>query len=234
MNPLVVSAASYVDLQALGNDRTGLKPWPAAVDWALGGAWDSLHWSGLFQSDCARFSRADPLCKLALIAVELLDLRLANLTDVQRADVAVCLGTSFGPLSADCGFLRTGSPSVFTYTLPSTAIGEICIRYKLKGPVRCLVSAGPGENAVVEEAADLLGRGDAAACLCLYCDAIDSSVPAGLSPSPGCNHGLAAAVFIEQPLSDQPGRGLELPAGGGWIDACRRFCVDGQDGNTRV
>jgi len=227
MNSIVVSAASYVDFQSLGNERTGLHPWPSAVDWAAG--WDSLRWSDLFKSECPRFGRADPLSKLALIAVELLDLRFPDMPDSRRRNTGVCLDTRFGSLSADLQFLQTGSPNVFTYTLPSTAIGEICIRHKLQGPVRCFVSARAGTGTIIEEAVDLLGSGEAEACLCLHCDALAFSAPPALSPAPGLDYGLAAAVFLE---NQTPGRKapdnreLEIFSGAEWMAACRQFCVD--------
>lgn len=238
MKSITISAASYVDLQLIGNDRTGLRPWPDVVDWTNPTrAWDSIRWSELFKTDCPRFSRADPLCKLALISVELLDLRLAEIPEGQRENLGVCLGTRWGSLSTDCRFLRTGSPSEFIYSLPSTAIGEICIRHKLKGPMRCFMYDRDGDNTIVQEAEDMLHRENVQACLCVYCDAIVSSVPESLSPTPRRDHGLAAAVLVEKGPMRQaasPGHALALPIDGGWVSACRQFCVDRGHGGTQL
>ncbi|MEI6971946.1 MAG: beta-ketoacyl synthase N-terminal-like domain-containing protein [bacterium] len=228
MKTFAVGAASYIDPESWGSDSMGLRPWPAALDRAHpGGWWESLRWSDFFGSECPRFGRADPLCKLTLIATELLAGRLAGLSDEEKSGVAVCLGTGLGSIATDCSFLQTRSPSVFTYTLPSTAIGEICIRHKLRGPVRCFMTAKDGCNAVMQEAIDLLDNGEAGSCLCIQCDAIGVTVPAGLSECVGGASGYAAAVFLEGKaphLKNDTGRYLDLRAVADLRTLCRDLC----------
>ena len=204
MSSIVVSAASYLDACGYGNDVAGLRAWPEDVVLAVQrGEWQALRWAAMFPSPCPRFGRMDPLSRLALLAAELLEARLETWPAAVRENVGVCLQTCWGCLSADVEFLRSASPSVFAYTLPSTAIGEICIRYLLKGPVLCLTSSRPDGDLALSEAADWLRQGEAEACLCLSCDAIagGAGLPAGLSPSPPAGYGLAAAALLEKPAS---------------------------------
>lgn len=144
-----------------------LTPWPAAVAESLriGQIPDDL-WNALFPAPCPRFGRMDDLSRLALIAVELLGL---NLPDPDQ--LGVILQTHTGSLATDKRFLASLSPSVFTYTLPSTAIGELCIRHRLRGPVLCLLAASSADQPALAEAQAWLAQGELATCLCLSADA---------------------------------------------------------------
>jgi 3-oxoacyl-(acyl-carrier-protein) synthase len=117
-----------------------------------------------------RFARLDLQSQLALLAVELLEI---NFEKFSRERTAVCLAAKTGSLSTDVEFWngRNGiggpSPTLFAYTLPSAAIGEIAIRHKLTGPNLCFVG---GDQIVLSEAADLIRRGEADNCVCVYCE----------------------------------------------------------------
>jgi hypothetical protein len=150
MNDLAILAASYLGPAGYGNDLTGLHPWPAHLDAAFQqGDLAELHWSLLFASDPARFARMDLMSRLGLMAVELLDASLESMPGDHRDRVGVCLETCAGSLATDLRFLHTPRASLFAYTLPSTVIGEICIRYHLRGPVLCLLkSSVPGRASV--------------------------------------------------------------------------------------
>lgn len=154
-------------------------------------------WAARFPTSCPRFGRMDALSRLGLMAVEMLGVEFAD-----KDEVGVVLETRCGSLLADRQFLRTLSPSVFTYTLPSTAIGEICIRHKLRGPVLCLVAeSGEGRQAL-EQAQSWLQTGDVKSCLCLYADA------------PGDEPAVAGALYLQ---------GSVAPASS-LMDVCRELC----------
>ncbi|HVM60829.1 MAG TPA: hypothetical protein VMV72_08180 [Verrucomicrobiae bacterium] len=123
-------------------------------------------WAARFSTSCPRFGRMDGLSRLALMAVESLGVEFEN-----RDEVGVCLETRYGSLGADRQFLRTLSPSVFSYTLPSTAVGEICIRHKLRGPVLCLLTESGDGRQALEHGQAWLMSGEATSCLCLCADA---------------------------------------------------------------
>ena len=120
----------------------------------------------------------DALSKYAAIAVELLGLPPA---ESAREDMAILLGSEHGSRAADVDFFRTvpatghcrdASPLLFTYTLPSIAIGEIAIRHRIMGPNACLMAGDESGLLALWEGARLVESGEAASCVCVGCDAI--------------------------------------------------------------
>lgn len=193
--------ASYVGPEGFGSSRTGMQPWPAGLAEALqrGDVPDGT-WAALFSASCPRFGRMDGLSRLGLMAVELLGVEFED-----KDDVGVCLETRCGSVAADRQFLRTLSPSVFTYTLPSTAMGEICIRHHLRGPVLCLMSVNGDGREALGQAQAWLRAGEARSCLCLYADAT------GDAPA------RAGAIYLA--------RGTKvLPCGVSLYELCRQLC----------
>ena len=140
-----------------------------------------------------RFGRLDLSSQLALLAVESLGVDFGK---VSRDRIAICLAARNGSLSTDFDFwqgrdaIGGPSPTLFAYTLPSAAIGEIAIRHRLTGPNLCLV--GGSEN-VLPETADLLQRGEADSCVCVYCDVISSAAAKMIHTSSAAR---ACALFL--------------------------------------
>ncbi len=183
MNRPVILAASFLDLTGYGNDRAGLRPWPALVAEALQrGELESLRWGTLFNSETSRFGRMDLLSRLGLMAVELLEAGFEAMEPAQRDAVGVCVETRSGCTATDMRFLQLPLASTFAYTLPSTVLGEICIRHRFRGPVMCLLPA-PGQAGSLETALGWLKRGEAGACVCVACDQLDKKIAASM-PSP--------------------------------------------------
>jgi 3-oxoacyl-(acyl-carrier-protein) synthase len=225
MSAVAILAASYLGPEGQGNDRTGLRPWPEPLaDSFHRGDLAQLHWSLLFQSDPSRFARMDLMCRMGLMAVELLDARLEEMPPERRERMGVCVETCAGSLATDVQFLRTPRPSLFTYTLPSTLVGEICIRYRLQGPVLCLVSSQPGGPGVMAEGSDWLQSGQTGGCLCVTCEAVDRDLVqelagSGLVTSPAWH---AAAVLLGRPEGSQA---MPSPAGpASLVELCRTLC----------
>lgn len=85
-----------------------------------------------------KFFKMDLLCKLGILASELL---LKDLSETERISTAIYLCNRASSLETDrkhyaniqseSGYFP--SPSVFVYTLPNIVIGEICIRHKIMG-----------------------------------------------------------------------------------------------------
>jgi len=141
-----------------------------------------------------RFGRLDLACQLALLAVESLGINF----DAQPRDrIGICLAARAGSLATDLEYWRDRdavggpSPTLFAYTLPSAAIGEIAIRHRLTGPNLCLV----GEDVVVSEARDLLQRGEAESCLCISCNVVTPAL-AEMIQSPVAAG--ASALFLQR------------------------------------
>jgi len=158
-----------------------------------------------------RFGRLDLASQLSLLAVESLNL---NFDAWPRERIAIVLTARAGSLSTDVDYWNGReaaggpSPTLFAYTLPSAAIGEIAIRHRITGPNLCFV--GPSDGAV-DEAAELLSRGEADACLCISNNVVTPALGALIgAPSAAC----ASALFLAPngpglPLAGQIRRDIE-------------------------
>jgi len=222
MSDLAILAVSYLGPEGFGNDQTGLRAWPAPLDEAVQhGELEPLHWSLVSASDSSRFLRMDLMCRLGLMAAELLDAGFDEMPEVQRERVAVFVETFAGSLDTDVRFLQTPRPSLFAYTLPSTVMGEICIRYRLKGPGLCLVSPNDSDGGALVEAVDWLREGDVDACLCLGCEAVDREIAAML-PEHLRPQGWHAAALL---VGKSSGARREHPfTPGSLAEICRKLC----------
>ncbi len=141
----------------------------------------------------SRFGRMDLLSQLALLSVELLGI---DFEKMERDRVGVCMAVAAGSLSTDVEFWKGRSdiggpsPTLFAYTLPSSAIGEIAIRYRLTGPNLCLV--GSDAN-VLSETRDMILRGEADSCVCIACNAITPGAAGLIRAAPRTQ---ACALFL--------------------------------------
>ena len=141
-----------------------------------------------------RFGRLDLASQLALLAVESLGI---NFDSQPRDRIGICLVARAGSLATDFDFWRGRdivggpSPTLFAYTLPSTAIGEIAIRYRLTGPNLCVV----GEDVILSEARELIQRGEVEACLCISCNVVTPAIAEMIQAAPAAR---AAAMFLQR------------------------------------
>lgn len=123
-----------------------------------------------------RFGRMDLMSQLALLAVEPF---AAQFESVARHRLAILLAARSSSLATDVEYWKgrdnTGgpSPTLFTYTLPSAALGEIAIRHRITGPPLCFVGAG---DEVLAEATELLQRGEVDGCLCVFVNVVTPSL----------------------------------------------------------
>lgn len=224
MKDLTIHAASYLGPEGFGNDLTGLRAWPSPLKENLSrGELDGLHWSLLSDSDPSRFLRMDLMCRLGFMAAELLAVDFDTLPEARRKRLGVCVESFTGSLDTDIRFAQTPRPSIFAYTLPSTVIGEICIRHRLKGPVLSLISPDTDGTNALTEAADWLRADDAEMVLCLGIEAMNVStansicLPENLSPRGW--HG--AALLIGHPENSPRERPFTA---GAMIEVCRKLC----------
>lgn len=142
-----------------------------------------------------RFGRLDLQSRLALLAVASLQI---NFDDLPRDRVGICLAASAGSLSTDVNYWngRNGvggpSPTLFAYTLPSAAVGEVAIHFRLTGPNLCFVG---DDKIILPEATDLLRRGEADACVCIFCEAVTADCGRVISAPPAAS---ASAIFLKR------------------------------------
>jgi 3-oxoacyl-(acyl-carrier-protein) synthase len=141
----------------------------------------------------SRFGRMDLLSQLALLSVEWLEV---DFEKMQRDRIGVCMAVSAGSLSTDIEYWKGRndvggpSPTLFAYTLPSSAIGEIAIRYRLTGPNLCLVGS---DATVLSEARDLILRREMESCVCIACNAITPVAAELIQATPKAE---ARAIFL--------------------------------------
>jgi 3-oxoacyl-(acyl-carrier-protein) synthase len=96
-------------------------------------------------SNYPKFYKMDNLSKLSVLATDLLHRDINISTVYKPEDIAVIVSCANSSLDTDRRYwdtVMTGapSPSLFVYTLPNVMLGEICIRWGIKGENTCLVS----------------------------------------------------------------------------------------------
>src|SRR5271154_3194362 len=141
----------------------------------------------------SRFGRLDLQSQLALLAVAALKI---NFGALPRDRIGICLAASAGSLATDLEFWKGRnavggpSPTLFAYTLPSAAVGEIAIHFGLTGPNLCFV--GDDKN-LLAEAVDLILSGKVDGCLCVFCEVVSAEVAKIISSPPTAT---ACAIFL--------------------------------------
>lgn len=171
MAEMFIVAAGFFDGVRFGNER-GSRVMPSCD-------LSELRWGEISDTPFDRFGRLDGLCKSAIIAVEMLGLRTA---EGPRVNWGIAAGTEHGCVDADVAFFRTrkqpggASPMLFSYTLPSTVIGEIAIRHRITGPNACYMAGHESGVLALWESARLVESGEASACICVGCDSVGAPV----------------------------------------------------------
>ncbi len=180
------------------------RPSPVKIDQEptlpAGGWIDPLSRPSAWLGKPARLGRLDRLSQLALLtahhAVEL----SGGLPDDPRAGVA--LGTAHGCHLTNelffAGMLREGytgaSPTLFAYTLPSSATGEIAIHLKLKGPTLTLCQGRGSALSALGLAGRLIEEGTSSWMLA---GGVDTLAPGLLrSPRVDPDHLAEGAAFL--------------------------------------
>src|SRR5437899_1598986 len=142
-----------------------------------------------------RFGRLDLCSRLAVVAVEKLGI---NFDTVQRDRMGICLAAKTGSLATDIEYWKGRgsaggpSPTLFAYTLPSSAIGEIAIRHGITGPNLCFFG---DDDQLTREATWLIESGEVDACICVACKVIDAEVAQIIKGSEAME---ARATFLQR------------------------------------
>ncbi len=220
---IVATSFGYIDAAGFGG-RDATYAWdPAAGDLRR-----NLRWRLVSQVPHDRFGRLDLLSKYVTVAVEMLGLPVLPPEDL-RLHAAVVMGTVFGCHGADLDFYQGiergegASPTLFAYTLPSIAVGEIAIRHRLGGPSYCFLAGADSGLLALWEGLKLLQEEDLTSCICLVADvfppaAEDLANQLGLLPEKIKGHAYAFLVEDEtyaRTRGRQPLAGFDLgPAAG--------------------
>lgn len=179
-----------------------------------------MRWRMFSQAPFDRFGRLDWLAKYAMVAAEMLGMPV-DPPQESRPVMAVLLGTRHGSLSVDMAFHQSihnpggASPMLFPYTLPSAAMGEIAIRFRIIGPSVCFVGGPQSGPTVLRESVDIVQSGEVDACVCVACDAVTSAAsylaagrPCGDETIDGASYAFlvetedSAAGNARRPLAD--------------------------------
>src|SRR6478609_4533966 len=151
-----------------------------------------------------RFGRMDLASQLSLLAVESF---APHFDSFARDRIAIVLAAQTGSLPTDVAFWNARnepgglSPTLFTYTLPSAAIGEIAIRHRLTGPNLCFVG---GSHDVLPEAAELLRTGEADACVAVFTHVVSPALTK-MIPSPEVAQAIAVLLARTGPYGAELG-----------------------------
>ena len=122
----------------------------------------------------------------------------SNFESQRRNRIGICLAARAGSLATDVDYWngrnRPGgpSPTLFAYTLPSAAIGEIAIRFKLTGPNLCFVG---GDESILSEAAYFIRQGEADAVVCVKVTVVSTALEQIISTKPTAT---AEAHFLKR------------------------------------
>jgi hypothetical protein len=158
--------------------------------WPVGGTVcpDRLAWPLFSECPFDRFGRLDMVSQYAVVVAEM---SLRSRTDTSMGDeTAIVLTTTVGSLAADLEFLAGmdapggASPTVFSYTLPSTAMAEVAIRFHIRGPCLCFLMPPDLLGVGLREGLRLVCRHEARRCLCIVADAM-----------PACSLGMLPAEY---------------------------------------
>ncbi len=197
MAEVLILGAGAVDARGVVGTAGARLPWAEA-----GLDPERLRWRACFpDAPFPTFRRLDPLAQRACLAVEAAGSHLLG-DAAARVETALVLGTAFGCLSVDLAFaasLAPGqdpAPALFPYTLPSTCLGEVALRHRLRGPTACHGVAPGDEAEALREAALRIEEGEARAAVVILGDALSpaAAAAAGLPDSPPLAALLLAAA----------------------------------------
>jgi hypothetical protein len=131
-----------------------------------------------------KFYKMDQLGKLGWLAAELLLSDGFDAADYRPEDMAIVLSNANASLDTDYKYFATvgdiPSPALFVYTLPNIVIGEICIRHKFKGENAFFISESFDAGFIGTYVRDLMGTGNARACICGWVEVLGDSYTAAL------------------------------------------------------
>jgi 3-oxoacyl-(acyl-carrier-protein) synthase len=130
-----------------------------------------------------KFYKRDNLCKLAVLATELLLRDTDFAGKYNPEDMSVIVSNANSSLDTDRRYWDSvlagaPSPSLFVYTLPNVMLGEICIRWGIKGENTCLVSEQFDAAFQTDYVNSLLDLGRAEVCISGWADYLDGEMEA--------------------------------------------------------
>lgn len=130
-----------------------------------------------FELDYPKFHKMDRLCKLAFVTASIL-LGKNGFDGYNPEEIGVVIANANSTLHTDSKHAESiqdkenyfPSPAVFVYTLPNIMVGEICIRYNIKGESVFFVSTNFDQDFLIKYSEEMLVDGIAKTCLTGWVD----------------------------------------------------------------
>ena len=169
--PIYISSFGAVTNRGIHSPK-GFVAWPDGVQTA--GAVERCH---VLSKPYIAFGKLTPGDKLAFAASAL---ALENSTHWQGDHAGICIDMPYGSLSTDLRYQETinnnfPSPAIFSSTLPSSAVADIAIYYKIKGPNRVVAEGRTAGIAALELAISMIDKKKVSACLAIALVSVENS-----------------------------------------------------------
>jgi 3-oxoacyl-(acyl-carrier-protein) synthase len=127
-----------------------------------------------FHINYPKFYKMDSLCKTAFVAAEALLRNSDLLKKYAPEEIGIVLSCKHSSLETDVKYAESmktaSSPSLFVYTLPNVASGEVSIRHGLKGETCCFVEDSFNAALHALYVNRLLAQGDVKCCVSGWVD----------------------------------------------------------------
>ena len=197
----LITGIGWVTVSGTGHGR-------ASKDFALtAGRLPCISRKSVFEKPYQHFGRMDEFSRLGLAAIAFA-LKDAGLDEWTRMrDMGILAATVYGCLQTDIDYFDTvmpggeqsPSPALFSYTLPSSFLGEASCRFGLTGAAYIINERHPSGLAPVCAAMDGIACGELENTLAGICD---MGRPAHFSLK---ERGLPGAVFLVIEKTPRPG-----------------------------
>jgi len=153
-----------------------------------------------------KFYKMDNLCKLALLASDVLLKKHNMIQNYAAEDIAIIIANSASSLEIDKEHQSTindkknyfPSPANFVYTLPNILIGEIAIRNRIKGENTFFIFDKFDTHFMISYVNSLLDTGKAKACIAGWIDFYENNYLAHLYLVEQKENGIKTAHTAEQ------------------------------------
>jgi hypothetical protein len=137
-----------------------------------------------FEIAYPKFHKMDNLCKLGILAAEVLLRETKHEKKYTDIETGLVLSNSHASLDVDLKYAKTiytgASPSLFVYTLPNIVIGEISIRHHFKGENAFFVFKDFDGNFIAEYVMNLFENKLIKNCICGWVDYLKEDYRAAL------------------------------------------------------
>jgi hypothetical protein len=150
----------------------------------------------------SKFHKMDNLCKLGLLASEILLQGTDHEKKYGETDTGLVLSNANASLDVDLKYAKTiptgASPALFVYTLPNIVIGEISIRFHFKGENAFFVFKQFDGNFIAEYVTGLFDNNLINNCICGWVDILKEDYRAILFLIEAENPGNSIPFTAEQ------------------------------------